>query len=77
MGERIVWDFETLERFDANRGDGRLTDREFPATVLPRLDEGADTTINIPNTIQIKVEPHDFRAALIGNVPLGGTGAGF
>ncbi len=77
--ERHLLDFETLGRFTpwSKRGDGQLADREFPDDRLPRLDEGADCTVNIPNTIRLRVAPRDFRAVLITNLPLGGRGSGF
>jgi len=79
MRHRVMMDFETLESFKPWRsgGDGLLAAREFPGDPLPNLDKDADPTINIPNTLRLKVEPRDFRVVLIGNLPLGGSGAGF
>ncbi len=70
---RAILDFETLGHADR----GLVTEREFPDDRLPRLDGGADATLHIPNVLRLKVEPRDFRAVLIANLPLGGKGSGF
>ncbi|MDX9868544.1 MAG: DUF6067 family protein [Kiritimatiellia bacterium] len=79
LRQRVMMDFETLEGFKpwSTGGDGLLAAREFPDDPLPKLDRDADPTLNIPNTLRLKVAPRDFRAVLIGNLPLGGSGAGF
>ena len=71
--QRVVMNFENLGRPEM----GLVRGKEFPDDRMPRLDGGSDATINIPNTLSVKIEPRDFRAYLIANLPLGGSGAGF
>lgn len=72
METRGVYDFETLEF------PGYLTEKNAPEK-FPRIGsfQAGHNIMHQSNTLRIKVEPHDFRAILFINQPLGGRGAGF
>ena len=71
--QRVVLDFETFEFPGAMAEKGVPKEDQMPRAV----DSQSGNILHQDNILGVKVEPKDFRAILIMNLPTCGTGSGF
>ncbi len=73
--QRVVWDFETFE-FPT----GVIAEKGIPKEEqMPHIGDlqSGDNILHQDNILEVKVEPRDFRAILIMNLPVCGRGSSF
>ncbi len=72
--QRVVWDFEDFEF------PGYIAEKSVPKEdQMPQIGDlqHGDCILLQDNVFRVKIEPHDFRAVLVVNMPICGSGAGF